>query len=107
MENALHMIVETDKASRQKVEQAYARREKLSEELAEKKQEIDAQNKEQAQKVLAQKREDAKKKLESAKTQRAEKDKRISAQLKEIYEKQHEAWETEIFNAVVGANEQA
>ena len=33
MENALHMIVETDKASRRKVEEAYARREKLSEEL--------------------------------------------------------------------------
>lgn len=107
MENALHMIVETDKASRRKVEEAYARREKLSEELTAKKQEIDAQNEEQAKKVLAQKREDAAKKLESAKTERAEKDERIRAQLNQIYESKHEVWETEIFNAVVGEGEQA
>lgn len=33
MENALHMIVETDKASRRKVEEAYARRENFPKSL--------------------------------------------------------------------------
>lgn len=46
-------------------------------------------------------------KLESAKAERAETDERIRAQLNQIYESKHEAWETEIFNAVVGESEQA
>lgn len=101
MENALHMIVETDKASRQKVEQAYARREQLTEELSAKKQEIDAQYKEQAQQVLAKKRAEAQEQLENAKAQRAQKDAQISTHLQETYAQQHAAWETEIFEAVV------
>lgn len=100
MENALNMIVEADRAARERVEQARERREALTKALAEQKKEIDEAHTAEAKAEIDRAREAKQKKLDAqSETIRRQEEQRLK-RLDERYQASHEAWEDEIFRAV-------
>lgn len=102
MENMLREIVETDKASRLDVQKAMLRREQLTRELAEIKEQIDSEYKQKAEKRIENARRSAQKETAEIKEKiRLETDEKSRA-LSRVYEENREEWENAVFNAVTG-----
>ena len=101
MENALNMIVEADRAARERVEQARQRREALTQTLASQKQAIDAENTARAHEEIDRARKTKQQKLEVQSRAISESEKNLAARLEERYNAGHAAWEDALFSAVI------
>ncbi len=101
MENALNMIVEADRAARERVEQARERREALTKALAEQKKEIDEAHTAEAKAEIERARKTKQQKLEAQSRAISEREKNLAARLEERYNAGHVAWEDALFSAVI------
>lgn len=101
MENELNMIVEADKAARARVELAKKRREDLTEELAVQKKQIDEAYKAQAHAAIQKAKAEEKQTLAETEASIREKEAKIAERLAEDFAQKHEAWEKNLFDAVI------
>ena len=101
MENALNMIVEADRAARDRMAQARARREALTTALAEQKTAIDAAHDEKAQAQIDAARRQKAEKLAAASRQIEEREARVAKALDARFAAGHKAWEDAFFEAAV------
>lgn len=100
MENALNMIVEADRAARERVEQARERREALTKALAEQKKEIDEAHTAEAKAEIERARQAKQQKLEAQSHAISQREEKLAARLEERYNAGHAAWEDTLFSAV-------
>lgn len=100
MENTLRVIVEADRLARREVEQAEARRERLTEELAEQKRQIDEANGRDTERAIAKARADAAEQVKRTAAEIEQTVKSKTESLWALYDEKRENWVQEIVSAV-------
>ena len=105
MENALNMIVEADRAARERVAEARRRRDALQETLAEQKTAIDAEYDAKAKAQVTEARRQKEEKLSVAAQQIEAREAHIAKALEARFAAGHKSWEDALFQAAVALDD--
>lgn len=103
MENPLHILVSADAAARKSVEEANARRDALSAELAESRRALEAQYQQSAEKAIEKAGQNLQAQADAAAKAARARTEAQAARLQALYDEHADEWVKTITNAICGA----